>query len=79
MLKALFEKLKESALSVFPVALIVLGLGLTPLTDFTVTETVVFAICSVALVVGMALFNLGADIAMTPMGEQIGSGLPKAG
>jgi hypothetical protein len=27
----------------------------------------------------MALFNLGADIAMTPMGEQIGSGLPKAG
>ena len=79
MLKALFEKLKESALSVFPVALIVLVLGLTPLTDFTVTETVVFAICSVALVVGMALFNLGADIAMTPMGEQIGSGLPKAG
>ena len=79
MLKALFEKLKESALSVFPVALIVLVLGLTPLTDFNVTETGVFAICSVALVVGMALFNLGADIAMTPMGEQIGSGLPKAG
>ena len=27
----------------------------------------------------MALFNLGADIAMTPMGEQIGSGLSKTG
>ena len=27
----------------------------------------------------MALFNLGADIAMTPMGEQVGAGLPKSG
>ena len=79
MLKALWIKFKESALSVLPVALIVLILNCTPLVDFTATETVIFACSSLALVFGIALFNLGADIAMTPMGEQIGSALPKAG
>ena len=79
MLKALWIKFKESALSVLPVALIVLILNCTPLVSFTLTETVIFACSSLVLIVGIALFNLGADIAMTPMGEQIGSALPKAG
>ena len=79
MLKALWIKLKESALSVLPVALIVLILNCTPLVNFTTTETVIFTCSSLALIIGIALFNLGADIAMTPMGEQIGSSLPKAG
>lgn len=79
MLKALWIKFKESALSVLPVALIVLILNCTPLVSFTTTETVIFACSSIALILGIALFNLGADIAMTPMGEQIGSSLPKAG
>ena len=79
MLKALFTKLKEAAVSVLPVTLIVLILNFTPLVSFTTQETLVFAGCAVALIVGMALFNLGADIAMTPMGEQVGSGLPKSG
>ena len=79
MLKALWVKFKESALSVLPVALIVLILNCTPLVSFTITETVIFACCSLVLILGIALFNLGADIAMTPMGEQIGSALPKAG
>ena len=79
MIKALISKLKESAFSVFPVTLIVLCIGCTPLVGLSVTEAVVFGVCAIALVVGMALFNLGADIAMTPMGEQIGSGLPKSG
>ena len=68
MLKSLWHKLKESAVSVFPVAVIVMLLNLTPLVRFTLTETIVFAFCSLALVMGMALFNLGADMAMTPMG-----------
>ncbi len=79
MLKILFHKLKEAAVSVFPVAIIVLLLNFTPLVNFTATETVVFSGCALALVIGMALFNLGADMAMTPMGEQVGSGLPKSG
>ena len=79
MLKSLWIKFKESALSVLPVALIVIILNCTPLVNFTTTETVIFACSAVALILGIALFNLGADIAMTPMGEQIGSALPKAG
>lgn len=79
MIKILLDKLKEAAISVFPVAIIVLLLNFTPLVNFTATESVVFACCALALVVGMALFNLGADMAMTPMGEQVGSGLPKSG
>lgn len=78
MWKALLDKLKEAAISVIPVTLIVLLLNLTPFVAFTATETVVFSCCAVALIVGMALFNLGADMAMTPMGEQVGSGLTKS-
>ena len=78
MLKSLFEKLKEAAISVIPVTLIVLLLNFTPFVSFTLTETVVFSCCALALIAGMALFNLGADMAMTPMGEQVGSGLTKS-
>lgn len=79
MIKALFTKSKEAALSVFPIALIVLILDAFSLVDFSTGEVVVFVCCAVALILGMALFNLGADMAMTPMGEQVGSGLPKSG
>ncbi len=79
MFKALLKKFNESTVSVLPVTLIVLILSFTPILDLTATETAAFCISAVALIVGMALFNLGADIAMTPMGEQIGSGLSKSG
>ncbi len=79
MLKALLKKFMESTVSVLPVALIVLVLNFTPVVSLTVTETVAFSVSALALIFGMALFNLGADIAMTPMGEQIGSGLSKTG
>ena len=79
MLKSLFIKLKEATVSVLPVALIVLLLNLTPLVNFSTKESLIFAGSAVALIIGIALFNLGADIAMTPMGEQIGSGISKSG
>ncbi len=79
MLKALLTKLKEATVSVVPVAAIVLLLNFTPLVSFSAEESLVFAGAALALIIGMALFNLGADIAMTPMGEQIGSGLSKSG
>ncbi len=79
MLNALWKKFMESTISVFPVTLIVLLLNFTPVLSLTATETAVFLCSALALIIGMALFNLGADIAMTPMGEQIGSGLSKSG
>ncbi len=79
MWKALLKKFNESTVSVLPVTLIVLLLCATPVLSLTAAEAVAFVVAAVALIVGMALFNLGADIAMTPMGEQIGSGLSKTG
>ena len=79
MLKALCTKFMESMISVLPVTLIVLLLNFTPILSLSTTETVVFLCSAAALIIGMALFNLGADIAMTPMGEQIGSSLSKSG
>ena len=78
MLKALLSKFKESVVSVLPVAVIVIILAVTPVCDFSVTEIVTFAASSVFLMLGIALFNLGADLAMTPMGEQVGTGLTKS-
>lgn len=78
-MRILLTKLKESLISVLPIAIIVLVLSCTPLVDFSVTEVVVFCISSLLLIFGMSLFNLGADIAMTPMGEKVGFGLVKRG
>ncbi len=79
MWKALLKKFNEATVSVLPVTLIVLLLCVTPVLTLTLAETFAFLLAAVALILGMALFNLGADIAMTPMGEQIGSGLSKTG
>ncbi len=73
----LLKKLKESLISVLPIVLIVFFLNLTPLINFSTAEITVFMISAVFLIFGIALFNLGADLAMTPMGEHIGSGLTK--
>lgn len=72
------SKLKESLFSVLPVAVIVLIFALTPITDFTTKEIVAFVVSAIMLILGIALFNVGADLAMTPMGEQVGAGLTKS-
>ncbi|MBE6586624.1 MAG: DUF1538 domain-containing protein [Ruminococcaceae bacterium] len=79
MTKILLAKIKEALVSVLPVAAIVLLLNLTPLVNFTGLEMGVFVASAFFLILGIGLFNMGADLAMTPMGEQIGSGLTKSG
>ncbi len=78
MFKALFSKLKESLISVLPVTVIVLIISFTPLVDLQPVETIAFAVSAVLLILGIGLFNLGADLAMTPMGGHVGSGLTKS-
>ena len=78
MWKALFNKLKEALTSVLPVGAIVLILSFTPLITLTGREITVFGISAFLLIVGIGLFNLGADLAMTPMGQYIGEGLTKS-
>lgn len=74
----LLNKLRESLVSVLPVTAIVCLLNLTPLINFTGYEIIVFAVSSIFLILGIGLFNMGADLAMTPMGEHIGAGLTKS-
>ena len=71
------KKIGEALTSVLPVTVIVFILNLTPLVNFSAKELKVFIISSLLLILGIALFNLGADLAMTPMGEHIGIGLTK--
>lgn len=72
---SLREKLKESLVSVMPVSLLVFILSITPWADISGIELFVFVVAAVLLVLGIGLFNLGADMAMTPMGQYIGQGL----
>ena len=78
MLRTLLSKIKESLFSVLPVVAIVLILCCTPLVNLTGGEIAVFCVSAVLLIIGIGLFNLGADLAMSPMGEYIGSGLTKS-
>lgn len=75
---ALLSKVKEALTSVLPVAAIVFILNLTPLVNLSSTEFIVFLVCALFLILGIGMFNLGADLAMTPMGEHIGAGLTKS-
>lgn len=77
MLSVLLSKLKESLTSVCPVLAIVLILVFTPIVNLSLGEIITFSISAVFLIIGIALFNMGADMAMTPMGEHIGAGLTK--
>ncbi len=76
MYRNLTTKIKESLVSVLPITVIVLILNFTvaPMTGGTVA---LFLLGALLLIVGMSLFSLGAEIAMMPMGESIGSHLTK--
>ena len=66
------EKISESLSAVLPVSAIVL---LLLVTFFPVTAEMLlsFVIGAVLLILGMSLFTLGAETAMTPMGEYVGA------
>ena len=76
-MKELWAKIQEALYSALPITAIVYILTLTPLVDLSSVELITFTIGAVLLIVGIGLFSLGADLAMTPMGSHVGSGLSK--
>ena len=44
---------------------------------FWVDLLITFSVGAVLLILGIGLFNLGADLAMTPMGTHVGAGLSR--
>ena len=66
------EKIAEALSSVLPVTGIVLFLLIT-FVPVSASMFLSFLIGAVMLIIGMGLFNLGAEMAMSPMGEYVGS------
>ena len=71
------EKLKEAVSAVLPIIVIVLALSFTivPISPGIMLEYIIGA---VMLVLGMMFFTLGAEMAMTPMGERVGSSMTRS-
>ena len=76
-MRQLREKIVEALVSALPITAIVYILALTPWFAFSGVEMITFTIGAVLLVLGIGLFNLGADLAMTPMGSHVGAGLSR--
>ena len=76
MVKSFSKKILESAKAIAPIAILVLLLSLTiiPLSTQCIIQ---YLISCVFLIFGMSLFTLGADTAMIPVGQTIGSYLSK--
>lgn len=71
------EKIKESLASVLPITAIVLLLSIT-IVPMEVGTLMLFLTGAVLLIVGMGFFQLGAEIAMTPLGQGVGGRLVKS-
>ncbi len=76
-MKELWAKIKEALISTLPITIIVYILAFLPGFTFSRSEIISFTVGAVLLVLGIGFFNLGADIAMTPMGAQVGAGLSR--
>ena len=72
----LIEKSKETLHAVLPIILIVLLLSFTiaPISPDILME---FILGAVMLIVGMLFFSIGAEMAMTRMGERVGTIMTK--
>ncbi|MBR3873358.1 MAG: DUF1538 domain-containing protein [Clostridia bacterium] len=73
----LTEKWREAYASVLPITLIVLFLCFLCV-PAPVSAMLGFLLGAVMLIVGMGLFTLGTDLAMTPIGEHVGSAMTRS-
>jgi hypothetical protein len=73
----IISKLKESLTSVLPIAFIVLVLSFV-LVPIPADSIAIFFIGTILLILGMTTFTLGAEIAMSAIGEKIGSHIAKS-
>jgi len=71
-IQALKEKMREATSAVIPIAIFVLILGFT-IVPKPVDVALLFIIGAVFIIIGLAVFTLGAELAMTPMGDALGT------
>ena len=71
------EKIQESLSSVLPITVIVLILSIS-LVPMEIGTLALFLTGAVLLIVGMGFFQLGAEMAITPLGQSVGGRLIKS-
>ena len=71
------EKLTEALKAVLPIVCIVLLLSFT-ITPLPTSILLAYLFGAFLLILGVMFFTLGAELAMQPMGEQLGAGLTKS-
>ena len=71
------EKIRESLSSVLPITVIVLLLSVT-LVPMEIGTLALFLTGAALLIVGMGFFQLGAEMAMTPLGQGVGGRIIKS-
>lgn len=71
------EKLREALVAVLPIIVIVLILCFS-VAPISPSILLCFLIGAVLLILGMMFFTLGAEVAMTPMGEKVGTCMTKS-
>ena len=76
-MKELKAKIMEALVSALPITAIVYLLAMTPVFSLSVPELITFTLGAVMLILGIGLFSMGADLAMTPMGIHVGAGLSR--
>jgi len=70
--EVLLKKFKESLFSVLPITVVIIVLNFILPSQMTGVDFTAFCVGSVLLVAGMALYSLGSDSALAPVGETIG-------
>ncbi len=73
----LIEKLREALVAVLPIIVIVLFLCFS-VAPISPSILLCFLIGAVLLILGMMFFTLGAELAMSPMGEKVGTCMTKS-
>lgn len=76
-LNSLTQKFKEVLLAVLPIVVIVFILHLT-IAPLETNLVIKFMLGAVFIVVGLAIFLLGTDIGITPIGSHLGKGVAKS-
>ncbi len=78
-IKNILNEIKKSSFSVLPIYALIMFLVLVRAVNLTNYEIFSFSMATIFIILGIALFNYGADNAMTPIGRKIGKGLTKQG
>lgn len=71
------EKVRESLSAVLPITIIVLLISVV-LVPMELGTVVMFLVGAAMLIIGMGFFQLGAETAMTPIGESVGTQMSKS-